>query len=97
MTTLTADQIEEARYEMWVEAGGPAKAQAEQVAAANRSLAEIEAKGYRILSTEMVRETADYAVVEAIVRKGDTLTIIRWKPFNQGWMSKSVGWTIWTA
>jgi hypothetical protein len=32
-----------------------------------------------------------------VVRTGDQLVLLRWKPFNRGWMARSeCGWTIWT-
>lgn len=94
---LTPDEQEEIAYEKWVIAGGPEKAKIEHEALARESLTVLEGAGFKVLSEELVREAAhDFPVIEAVVRKGDELVLIRWQTFNRGWMQKmrSGGWVI---
>lgn len=95
----TEEELEEIRYEKWLMSGGPDKARAEHQAAARASLAgEISEAGWSVLHSQAERwELSDYDVLEAVVRREMEVRIIRWKPFNRGWMtpSPSGGWLIW--
>lgn len=93
----TDEEREEAAYELWLIQGGPEKEQVKQQVAARLAIAEIETKtSWRVLSEDMVREAfTDYAVLEVVVRKGDQIRLLRWKPFNKGFMEKlDYGWGI---
>lgn len=87
---------EEARYEAWVMSGGVAKATAKHKDLAYSYMSE-KMNDWRTLSHDMVRVSAgDIHVVEAVVRRGDQVRLIRWNSFNRGFMTNhnTVGWVI---
>jgi hypothetical protein len=99
-TKYTEAEREEARYEMWVESGGRAKMADEHRELALKSVDEdIKPNGWKLLSYEVVTESgSDFAVAELVIRRGNDLELIRWKPFNKGWMVKlDHGWGIFNA
>ena len=94
--TYSAAEREEAAYEMWVISGGRAARQQAELEAAHAAIVDLERKGYRVLSKELVSDV-EFQVLEVVVRAGDELSILRWKPFNKGWMKKGIGWSIFKA
>lgn len=96
--TYSDAEREEAAYELWVISGGRASRQQAELEAAHASIVDLENKGYLVLSKELRCDASDeFPVLEVVIRKGDELSILRWKPFNKGWMKKGIGWSIFTA
>lgn len=85
---------EEARYELWLMGDGPDKATKANKDLAYAYLAK-HMNGWRTLSHDMVRD-GDIHVLEAVVRLGDQVRLIRWTHFNKGFMTNhnSLGWVI---
>lgn len=86
----TEAEMEEARYELWLMNGGRERATVKHARLANESLADLPNYGWRVLDSEVKDDHwHDISLTEAVVRRGDVIKIIRWKPFNKGWMEKS--------
>ena len=92
----TKAEVEEARYEMWVLAGGREKGRLANAQLAEASLKEVAEKGWKVLSQTMEKESEDeFELMTAVVRKGNEVKLIRWNAFNKGWMEKlEYGWGI---
>lgn len=93
---MSAEDREEIAHERWVLSGGPDKMATEHAVLAGGSLVEeIQYAGWTVLSSEMIRPPmTEVMVCEAVIRRADTVHLIRWNTFNKGWMKKGIGWTI---
>ncbi len=86
---LNQEQIEDAKYEIWVMNDGPAKHTAKHQELARQYLDElVNMDGWKVLSTEMKRDY-DTSKMEAVIRRGDVLKLLQWNSFNKGFMEKS--------
>jgi len=86
---LTPEEIEECNYEWWLMTNGPQKAEIKQYNLAKKSIKELEEKGYKILEENMVKKSFDdYKKMEIVVRKKDSVKLLQWNTFNEGWMEK---------
>lgn len=97
MPAYTYEELEEARYELYLMGDGPAKDEAKHKALAEEALEDLQSTyGWKVLETEMYREPfTDFPVMRAVLRKDDTLKLVQWHPFNKGWFEKlSAGWGI---
>jgi hypothetical protein len=87
---VTAEEIEEAKYELWLLSGG-----LEQHENLHKFLAESSLyfmRGWRVLEHKLIDDLWHEArLVEAVIRRGSEAKIIRWDAFNQGWMTPSPG------
>ncbi len=93
---LTPEQKDEANYEIWIMNDGPEKHTKKHQELARQYLDElVNMDGWKVLSTEMVRDY-DTSKMEAVIRRGDVLKLIHWNSFNKGFMEKgpSGGWFI---
>jgi len=92
------EEIEDAKYEIWLLNNGPAKKTEEQRLEAEKSIVEdLESNGWNVLRKNLVKPwMQDVSVIEVVVERGDSLQKLQWKPFNKGWMQKmeSGGWGI---
>jgi hypothetical protein len=99
MTTkpkYTPEEIEEAKYEAWVLSGGPAKVTEREKKRAWEYVAQ-KLVGWKTISFDMRVDFDGVNVLEAIVRRNDQVRLIRWKPFNGGFMTplaNGMGWII---
>ena len=87
----TAAQNEEYKYEVWAMSGGRERGAVKHRALATASIATLEAAGYEILSKKEKRigDFAEFNTMELVVRKGDSLLILEWNTFNEGWMKRN--------
>ena len=83
----TAAELQEAKYEIWLMEGGPAKAEAIGEKEADRAIKELEADGYRVLERRLVKPFCeDVGKVEVTIRKGDEAVILR---HNRGYSDRN--------
>ena len=83
----TAAELEEAKYEIWLMEGGPARAEAIGEKEADRAIKELEDDGYRVLERRLVKPSfEDVRKVEVTVRKGDEVVILR---HNRGYNDRT--------
>lgn len=99
MPKYTHEELNEARYELYLMSDEPKRDQDRHEGLADAALIDLERAGWKVLEKKMVREPfTDFAVVEVVIRKDDQLKLIRWHPGNKGWFEKlSAGWGIFKA
>ena len=96
-TQFTEAELEDARYEIWLASGGPAKAQNKHAVLAQESIDnDLGPNGWKVLDEDMTKTSGhDFAITELVVRRGNELKLIHWSAFNKGWMEKlDYGWGI---
>ena len=102
MSKITQQEREDARHEMWVVSGGRDIAERHNITLADASIAvELADAGWRVLERELIDDHwNEIRLVQVVVRRGDTIRMLKWQPFNKGWMFRSApggcsgGWLI---
>jgi len=88
MTEYPQSEIEDARYEIWLETGGPAKAEAKHHDLANAARGALLDDGWVILTNQVVKGF-EFLVTEMVIRRGDDLRIVVWHPSNREWFTSN--------
>ena len=86
--TYSQQEIEDAKYEIWLESDGPAKAEAKHSKLAYQARDALLADGWKVLTNADVR-AFEFQVVELVIRRGDDVRIVIWHPGNEEWFTSN--------
>ena len=88
MSEYSQQELEDAKYEIWLESDGPAQAEAKHQGLADATLADLENAGWHILGGNLIRGF-EFRVTELVIRRGDDVRIVIWHPGNEEWFTSN--------